>query len=362
MVPPKLSLPAVVGLIEGAAATVGVDTGLVHIAAALKRPTVELYNFATCVAHRRLLVAECRRSRRRGSRQPHATLQRCKSALARLRTVVACVLSRFAPTARVRRFQGRRSHDRNSDHRSSAGDWQRRTVVPRETLLAGVENGKVLSSRICVSRLKAANRRCSIPRSPIRSARTSASHPTAAHCMAWLGNEVTQSAVRSLIERYRTNARTLVDGLFPEYNGKLRVAPTSLRLHQVETRANVVAQGRQPLARRRLSVAAQSRRAHPARVHQRQSARRAARLACRRAVRGNGEAFLPRIKPQIPGAAGCMNLLHITKSPRSEYDHLMLHLHDAMKADLEYQKRAAGDHAVSAGQPGCATPIRPRMR
>nr|WP_228874876.1 lipopolysaccharide heptosyltransferase I [Paraburkholderia saeva] len=47
VVPPKLSLPAVVGLIDGAAATVGVDTGLVHIAAALKRPTVELYNFAT---------------------------------------------------------------------------------------------------------------------------------------------------------------------------------------------------------------------------------------------------------------------------------------------------------------------------
>jgi len=47
IVPPKLSLPAVAGLIEGAAATVGVDTGLVHIAAALKRPTVELYNFST---------------------------------------------------------------------------------------------------------------------------------------------------------------------------------------------------------------------------------------------------------------------------------------------------------------------------
>lgn len=46
-VPPKMSLPAVVGMIDGAAATVGVDTGLVHIAAALKRPTIELYNFAT---------------------------------------------------------------------------------------------------------------------------------------------------------------------------------------------------------------------------------------------------------------------------------------------------------------------------
>jgi hypothetical protein len=33
-----------------------------------------------------------------------------------------------------------------------------------------------------------------------------------------------------------------------------------------------------------------------------------------------------------------MILLHITKSKRSEYDHLMLHLHDAMKADLDYQK------------------------
>jgi heptosyltransferase-1 len=47
LVPPRLSLPAVTGLIDGAAATVGVDTGLVHIAAALKRPTIELYNFAT---------------------------------------------------------------------------------------------------------------------------------------------------------------------------------------------------------------------------------------------------------------------------------------------------------------------------
>ncbi|WJF89573.1 lipopolysaccharide heptosyltransferase I [Paraburkholderia bonniea] len=47
IVPPQLPLAAVVGLIDGAAVTVGVDTGLVHIAAALKRPTVELYNFET---------------------------------------------------------------------------------------------------------------------------------------------------------------------------------------------------------------------------------------------------------------------------------------------------------------------------
>jgi heptosyltransferase-1 len=47
LVPPRLGLAAVVGLLEGASATIGVDTGLTHIAAALKRPTLELYNFST---------------------------------------------------------------------------------------------------------------------------------------------------------------------------------------------------------------------------------------------------------------------------------------------------------------------------
>lgn len=47
IVPPALSLPEVVGLIGGAVATVGVDTGLIHIASALAGPTIQLYNFDT---------------------------------------------------------------------------------------------------------------------------------------------------------------------------------------------------------------------------------------------------------------------------------------------------------------------------
>lgn len=46
-VPPKMNLSQVVGLIDQGGITVGVDTGLVHIAAALNRPTIELYNFST---------------------------------------------------------------------------------------------------------------------------------------------------------------------------------------------------------------------------------------------------------------------------------------------------------------------------
>ncbi len=48
--------------------------------------------------------------------------------------------------------------------------------------------------------------------------------------------------------------------------------------------------------------------------------------------------LLPRIKAQLPGSAALLAALHVTKSPRSEYDHLMLGLHDSAKADMTYQR------------------------
>ena len=50
--------------------------------------------------------------------------------------------------------------------------------------------------------------------------------------------------------------------------------------------------------------------------------------------------FLPRVKPYSAWQAKALELLHVTKSYRSEYDHLMLQLHDGMKGDLDYQKNA----------------------
>jgi heptosyltransferase-1 len=79
IVPPKLSLPAVVGLLDGAVATVGVDTGLVHIAAALKRPTVELYNFSTAW---RTGAYWSSRVVNLGDASQHPTLQQVKATLA----------------------------------------------------------------------------------------------------------------------------------------------------------------------------------------------------------------------------------------------------------------------------------------
>jgi len=45
-----------------------------------------------------------------------------------------------------------------------------------------------------------------------------------------------------------------------------------------------------------------------------------------------------------------LRTLRVTKSLRSEYDHLMLQLHDGMKSDLDYQKNA--DQQTVAFPPG----------
>jgi hypothetical protein len=51
--------------------------------------------------------------------------------------------------------------------------------------------------------------------------------------------------------------------------------------------------------------------------------------------------FLPGIRRQIPGEARWLSALHVTKGLRSQYDHLMLGLHDGAKADLAYQANCA---------------------
>ena len=47
--------------------------------------------------------------------------------------------------------------------------------------------------------------------------------------------------------------------------------------------------------------------------------------------------FLPKARRQWPGEAVLLNAFGITKQRRSEYDHLMLELHDRVKADFDYQ-------------------------
>ena len=151
------------------------------------------------------------------------------------------------------------------------------------------------------------------------------------------GDAAVQAAVASLTARFAAQAVTLVHGLFPRYVPQLRAAPTSLRPVQVSNR--------------RQSVRADDRRLHvdafPSRPNR---GERILRVFSNISPLGEprvwrvGEPFedmarrfLPRTRPYSARAARLLRLMRVTKSLRTEYDHLMLQLHDAMKSDEDYQ-------------------------
>ncbi|HJV53893.1 MAG TPA: Kdo hydroxylase family protein [Noviherbaspirillum sp.] len=149
-----------------------------------------------------------------------------------------------------------------------------------------------------------------------------------------------QKELAAMIGRFRTQAQTLIHSLLPRYTEALRLAPTSYRPSQVETRAQ--------------SWRADDRRLHvdafPSRPNY---GERILRVFTN--INPNGtprvwrvgepfdavaKRFLPRSKPYSRWQAKALHALHVTKSLRSEYDHLMLQLHDGMKSDMQYQKEA----------------------
>ncbi len=221
----------------------------------------------------------------------------------------------------------------------AAGDWQGQGLsVPRETLRAALEHGKVLYFPNLAFPIEGHDKALLDPALADPKRKNISLDPAGGALRGVLGDAATQSAVRALIARYQASAHTLVDGLLPEYRGKLRAAPTSLRLMQVETRHT---SWRKDDSRLHVD-------AFPSRPNR---GERILRVFTNVNPHGVprvwrvGEPFeqmarrlLPRIKPQMPGSAWLLELLHVTKSRRSEYDHLMLHLHDCMKADLDYQK------------------------
>lgn len=152
------------------------------------------------------------------------------------------------------------------------------------------------------------------------------------------GSAEEQQALAAMVGRFRRQALQLVDDLLPEYQGHLRIAPTSFRPRQVETRAQ--------------SVRADDQRMHVDAFPSRPSyGERLLRVFTNLNPQGVprvwrvGEDFetiarryLPRAKPYRLWQAKLLNAVKATKSLRSEYDHLMLQLHDLMKFDEDYQK------------------------
>jgi len=62
-------------------------------------------------------------------------------------------------------------------------------------------------------------------------------------------------------------------------------------------------------------------------------------------------AFLPRVRPHLPGKSWLYETLGVTRGRRSRYDELMLSLHDAAKLDENFQNNSP--HDAIEFPPGC---------
>jgi hypothetical protein len=152
------------------------------------------------------------------------------------------------------------------------------------------------------------------------------------------GSAADRAELAAMIARFAANAASLVTTLFPRYAPYVKRARTSYRPQP--------AVGRDVSWRKddsRLHVDAfPSRPNHGERIlrifsNVNPTEPRVWRVG--EPFEAMATALLPGVTRPLPGSATALALLHVTKGRRSEYDHLMLRLHDRAKADLDYQQR-----------------------
>lgn len=152
--------------------------------------------------------------------------------------------------------------------------------------------------------------------------------------------EETNLQLKRMLQRFSKNSLSLIESLLPGYKQDLIIARTSFRPVEID--------GRKTSFRKddkRLHIDA-----FPSSPNQ---GKRILRVFCN--INPNGEPriwrigepfpkvaaqFLPKIKKPLPGKLKTLQLLKLTKSYRTLYDHYMLHLHDQMKMNEHYQQTA----------------------
>jgi len=146
-------------------------------------------------------------------------------------------------------------------------------------------------------------------------------------------------SVAAMMRRYCDQATALVSALVPRYAAGLRVGRTSFRPVEI--------------AGRPASVQQDDKRLHvDAFVSTPTSGDRIMRIFTNVNVEGRGRhwqigapfedvarRFAPRLRAPLPGSAWLLHAAGLTHGRRTLYDHMMLKLHDTMKADAGYQEQ-----------------------
>jgi hypothetical protein len=145
--------------------------------------------------------------------------------------------------------------------------------------------------------------------------------------------------IHGMMERFATQAHELLRQLLPNYGAHLLPGRTSFRpmeisgrsgsWHKDDTRLHVDSFPATPVQDKRILRVFSN--INPG------GKPRAWRIG--EAFEQMATRFLPAIAPPLPGSSHFLRALRLTKSRRSAYDHYMLHLHDGMKRNKEYQQQ-----------------------
>jgi hypothetical protein len=146
--------------------------------------------------------------------------------------------------------------------------------------------------------------------------------------------------LRAMVVRYADQSEAFALRLFPHYRGNLKRGNTSFRPLDVagraiswrkdDTRLHVDAFPSNPMHGTRLLRVFCN--VHPGREPR--------RWRVGEAFEAHAARYLPQIGRPLPGSAWLLEATGITKRRRTEYDHVMLQLHDRAKADLAFQRES----------------------
>lgn len=154
-----------------------------------------------------------------------------------------------------------------------------------------------------------------------------------------VGSNDDQQALKMLLSRFAVKSRRFISQLLPHYDFTLKQGRTSFRPVEIshrkisfrkdDTRLHIDAFPSSPNQGQRLLRVFVN--IHP------NDKNRVWRIG--EPFEKVAENFLPAISLPFPGSSFVLKALGITKTLRSPYDHIMLQIHDKMKADLHYQKK-----------------------
>ncbi len=152
------------------------------------------------------------------------------------------------------------------------------------------------------------------------------------------GSPVHLAGLKAMITRYAEQSEALALRLFPHYRGHLQRGNTSFRPVDVagratswrkdDTRLHVDAFPSNPMHDTRLLRVFCN--VNPA--------GRPREWRVGEPFEAHARRYLPTIRRPLPGSAWVLQRTGITKRRRTEYDHLMLQLHDRAKADAAFQQ------------------------